>query len=107
MQAHADERPAVAVVPVEVDAHTFKVIRRGRKIGRFPDVLPKILQEPCAEHLEVAPGHKLQPDLGRLPRLGKVGNERRQVFPFLRALCKGDEKAGHEIGAVVKEVVFL
>ena len=107
MQAHADERPAVAVLPVEVDAHAFEVIGRGRKIGRFPDVRLKILQEPCAERLEVAPGHKFQPDLGRLPRLGKVGNERHEIFPFLRALCKGDEEPRHEIGAVVEEVVLL
>ena len=95
------------MLPVEIDTHALEIVWSGRQIGRFFDVIGKILQKPGTERLKIAPWNELQPDLCRLGGLGKIGNELHEVFSFLRAFGKGDEKAGHEIGAVVEEIVLL
>ena len=49
VQAHADERPALAVVFVEVDAHALVAVGRKREPVRFGDVCPELVEDACSQ----------------------------------------------------------
>ena len=84
VQAHAQQRPAVARVRCKVDAHALAVV--GSEASGEGDVLRvgrEVGDDARAQRLEVAPGHEGKAHFRRLRGLGQVGDERHQILSLL------------------------